>query len=147
MQGTGRLNDGRLIRYAGACDCAESPCFEQVNPRAKWGTGARMRALTPFRSVAVDPRVIAIGAWLYVPELDGLKMPGNAPWGNFVHDGCVVAEDTGGAIDGKHIDFFVAGRQHYNRLDRKHRLDRITVFDGTQKCGAHVARGRVASAP
>lgn len=140
MQGTGQLNDGRLINYVGACGCANSPCFQQVSARAKWGTGAAMKALTPFRSIAVDPAVIKLGTRLYIPELDGQKMPGKAPWGGFVHDGCVVAEDTGGAIDGLHIDFFVAGKQHYYKIDRKLKLKEVTIYDGSQKCAAKPSR-------
>lgn len=144
MQGTGRLANGRLLNYVGSCACNNSPCFQQVSSKARWGTGAHMRALTPFRSIAVDPAIIKLGTKLYIPELDGLQMPGQAPWGNFVHDGCVTAEDTGGAIDGHHIDFFVAGKQHYNRLDRRYRLKKVTVFDGAAKCAGKPTKNAIA---
>ena len=43
-----------------------------MNP---FGRGAKRRNLTPFKSVAVDPRLIPIGEPVYVPELDGLPLP------------------------------------------------------------------------
>jgi hypothetical protein len=47
------------------------------------------------QSLAVDPRVIPLGSRVYVPAYrsDG-------------HGGWFVAEDTGGAIDGRHIDVY-----------------------------------------
>src|SRR5690606_27071666 len=75
VEGGGRLRDGRVLIYAGACSCPRSPCF-RVAPRGhSWGTGIDDRPLSPFRSVAVDPRRVPIGTVLYIPELDGLRMP------------------------------------------------------------------------
>jgi 3D (Asp-Asp-Asp) domain-containing protein len=48
-----------------------------------------------YQSIAVDPRVIALGSRVYVPAYrhDG-------------HGGWFVAQDTGGAIGGRHIDVY-----------------------------------------
>ena len=48
-----------------------------------------------YQSIAVDPRVIPLGSRVYVPAYahDG-------------HGGWFVAQDTGGAIDGHHIDVY-----------------------------------------
>jgi 3D (Asp-Asp-Asp) domain-containing protein len=48
-----------------------------------------------YQSIAVDPRVIPLGSWVYIPAYrdDG-------------HGGWFVAEDTGGAITGHHIDVY-----------------------------------------
>ncbi|HET6585884.1 MAG TPA: 3D domain-containing protein [Nannocystaceae bacterium] len=116
LEGTGKLADGRMVNYAGSCNCSRSPCFEVLDDDHPWGKGVQQRALAPFRSIAVDPDRIAYGDWVYIEALDGLQMPGDAPWGDFVHDGCMRADDTGSAIVGKHIDFFAAEKAHYQVL-------------------------------
>ena len=40
---------------------------------AAWAMGAGGR-LSPFRSVAIDTKVIPMGKVLYIPELDGMLM-------------------------------------------------------------------------
>ncbi|HVY88839.1 MAG TPA: 3D domain-containing protein [Hyphomonadaceae bacterium] len=62
--------------------------------------------LMAFRTVAVDPAVFRIGTVLYIPSLrgKGFWLDGQL----YAHDGYVVASDTGGAIEGNHIDMFVA---------------------------------------
>lgn len=140
LEGTGRLRDGRLITAAGACDCA-SVCFAELPRDNRWGAGVAARPLSPFRSIAVDPSRVSIGQTLYIPELDGLTMPGARPHGGFVHDGCVIAEDRGGGVRGRHIDFFTARKSHYRALFRRHRLTRVTVFDGAERCSS-LANGK-----
>lgn len=54
------------------------------------------RPLTPYRSLAVDPKLIPLGSRVYVPAYVGV--PGASGW--------FVAEDTGGAILGRHVDVF-----------------------------------------
>jgi membrane-bound lytic murein transglycosylase len=105
-----------------------------VDEEHPWGSGAGGRALEPFRSVAVDRDVIAIGTWLWVAELDGVAMPGDPPWGGFVHDGCVLAADTGGAIDGMQIDFFATLRAYYLIIDGELGLDEISLHEGGARC-------------
>jgi len=48
-----------------------------------------------LRSIAVDPRVIPLGSYVYIPAYAA------------VNGGWFVAQDTGGAITGRHIDVFV----------------------------------------
>jgi 3D (Asp-Asp-Asp) domain-containing protein len=134
LEGTGRLSDGRLLNYDGACSCPTSPCYLVADAAHPWGYGVQGRALVPFRSFAVDPAEIAYGTPLYVPELDGVTMPGEAPWGAFVHDGCVSADDTGGAIVGKHVDWFVALRTGYQSLDATLGLSSVSVREGGTRC-------------
>lgn len=141
LQGTGLLKDGRVINIWGQCSCERSPCFK-VTP-TKWGTSGSGRPLQPFRTVAVDPKVIKLGSLLYVPLLEGRTMPGRAPWGGFVHDGCVVAEDTGGGIDGNQLDLFVGRKGYYLGMSGSagsHSWARkVPVFDGSKHC---VRKGR-----
>ncbi len=132
MEGTGRLRDGRVINRAGNCKCGRQECY--FVSRARWGTGVAYRPLSPFRSVAVDTKKVKIGTTLYIPELDGLTMPGRKPWGGFVHDGCVMADDRGGNINGAQLDFFSARYNHYKALFGRHRLQRVSVFEGTGRC-------------
>jgi 3D (Asp-Asp-Asp) domain-containing protein len=48
-----------------------------------------------YRSIAVDPSVIALGSRVYIPAY---KHDGYGGW--------FVAQDTGGAISGNHIDVY-----------------------------------------
>ena len=134
LEGGGRLRDGRVLTYSGRCGCAHSPCFRVARRGHSWGTGVHERPLSPFRSVAVDPAHVSIGSVLYIPELDGLTMPGRPPYGGFVHDGCVVADDQGGGVRGRQLDLFTARKSHYSALDRRHRLKKVTVFRGGERC-------------
>ncbi len=135
IEGTGRLLDGRILNYHSRCSCPRSPCFFEVNPETHpWGVGVANRPLAPFRSIAVDPAVIPIGSSVYVGEMDGVPMPGEAPWGGFVHDGCVVADDRGGGVDGMHIDFYAALRSYYREIASTLRLDSVNVYEGGWWC-------------
>ena len=134
VEGTGRLADGTVINVSGACGCGRSPCYQPVDAQHPWGYGVQDRALVPFRTVAVDPSVIPYGTGLYLEELDGVTMPGDPPWGGFVHDGCVIAGDTGGGIIGMHVDFFSALKSGYEALDGQLGLTHVTVHDGGARC-------------
>ena len=134
LEGTGRLIDGRLLNVAGSCSCPRSPCFVVAGPMFPWGIGVQNRPLVPFRSIAVDRTVIPYGTPLWVAELDGEMVPGDPPWGGFVHDGCVLAADTGGGIIGMHIDWFVGLRTAYRTLDMRLGLDTVTVHEGGARC-------------
>jgi hypothetical protein len=112
MEGSGLLSDGRVINYDGRCRYGVGTCFGQVDPgEYPFGRGAGRRPLVPFTSVAIDPRLIPIGEPLYIPEFDGLEMPDGR-----VHDGCVRADDTGGNIKQRKMDFFVVSYQNFRVL-------------------------------
>ncbi|MGE0867491.1 MAG: 3D domain-containing protein [Kofleriaceae bacterium] len=103
LEGSGLMSDGRVINYTGACDYGYGTCFQQLDvAQHPFGRGAGLRPLIPFKSVAIDPRIIKIGEPLYIPELDGLMLPDGS-----IHDGCVRADDTGGGIKKRKMDFFV----------------------------------------
>jgi 3D (Asp-Asp-Asp) domain-containing protein len=51
--------------------------------------------LRPYRSIAVDPRVIPLGSRVYIPAY---RRDGYGGW--------FVAQDTGGAINGRRIDVY-----------------------------------------
>lgn len=136
LQGTGKLRDGRVVNIWGACPCERKPCFKVM--ANKWGTAGAGTPLQPFRTVAVDRKIIKLGALLYVPLLEGRTMPGRAPWGGFVHDGCVVADDTGGGIVGNQLDLFVGRKAYFFALSGtggSHAWARHTpVYDGSKIC-------------
>ncbi len=113
MEGSGWLEDGRVINYAGKCPYGAGTCFEALDESTHpYGRGAGLRPLVPFRSVAVDPRLVPIGEPLYVPELDGILLPDGT-----IHDGCVRADDTGGGIKYRKMDFFVVSYANFKFLD------------------------------
>src|SRR5262249_61271131 len=94
---------GGVVTSPGPCRSGYGPCFEQLEaPASPFGRGAGQRPLIPFKSVAVDPRVIPLGEPLYIPEFDGMVLPDGS-----IHDGCVRADDTGGGIKGPQLGFFV----------------------------------------
>jgi 3D (Asp-Asp-Asp) domain-containing protein len=55
----------------------------------------RSLPLRYYQSIAVDPKLIPLGSLVYLPayRLDG-------------HGGWFVAQDTGGAIIGRHVDVY-----------------------------------------
>lgn len=116
LEGSALMADGRVLSYAGKCDYGFGTCFDQLDTSVHpFGRGARhqrkaegRRNLTPFKSVAVDPRLIPIGEPIYVPELDGLPLPDGS-----IHDGCVRGDDTGGGIKRRKMDFFVVTYWNY----------------------------------
>lgn len=112
LEGSGLLLDGRIVHYNGACKFGWGTCFGQLDvAEYPFGRGAARRALIPFKSVAVDPRVVQLGEPLYIPEFDGMKLPDGS-----IHDGCVRADDTGGGIKGKKLDFFVVTYGNFRAL-------------------------------
>ena len=79
MQGSGMTSDGELIHFKG------KNCFEILDcPRTAVGRCARAG-----RTIAVDPKVIALGSEVLVEDI-----------------GYRIAEDTGGGIRGDHIDVY-----------------------------------------
>jgi hypothetical protein len=112
MEGSGLVASGRVINYSGRCRFGVGVCYEWLDEdEYPYGRGAGRRALIPFKSVAVDPRVVRIGEPLYIPEFDGLVMPDGT-----VHDGCVRADDTGGNIKRRKMDFFVVTYENFRTL-------------------------------
>jgi 3D (Asp-Asp-Asp) domain-containing protein len=112
LEGSGLMRDDRVVNYTGPCKFGYGTCFEQLDvDDFPFGRGAGLRPLIPFKSVAVDPRVVRIGEPLYIPEFDGLVLPDGS-----IHDGCVRADDTGGGIKGKKLDFFVVTYGNFRAL-------------------------------
>lgn len=109
VEGSGKLRDGRMINYADKVG-GEVRFFVTPNP---WGNGAGTCPLVPFRTVAVDPKRIPLGALVRIDETAGMVLPDGS-----VHDGLWRAEDIGEVIRGDRIDLFVGERAHGAALDR-----------------------------
>lgn len=109
LEGSGVLLDGRVLNYDGLCNYGMGTCFRTVDPKDHpLGAGVQQRPLEPFRSIAVDPRYIPIGSPVYVPELVGIVLPDGTR-----HDGCLRADDQGGAIKLHKLDFFVESYKNF----------------------------------
>ena len=76
-----------------------------------WGMDALGHGLVPFRSIAIDRKVLEMGRLYLVRELWGLKLPDGT-----IHDGVVHACDTGGGIIGNHIDWFIGSHDNISPL-------------------------------
>ena len=138
LEGSGLMVDGRVLNYTGSCKqgygygtSRSATCFEQLDVREMpFGRGAGTRPLIPFKSVAVDTRVIQIGEPLYIPEFDGMRLPDGS-----THDGCVRATDTGGGIKGRKMDFFVVTYGNFRfLLDELLGVSWITPHIMTPRC-------------
>lgn len=112
MEGTGRTWDGRLLNWDARVQ--GRACFVEVDRDAyPFGIGVAGYALVPWRSLAVDRRYIPIGHTVEMADLAGMPLPDGSR-----HDGCFVAVDGGGAINGHHIDLFVPSADAWRELSR-----------------------------
>lgn len=92
-----RLRDGRCISYLKKANRS------QVVDRFLGSGGHR---LVELKSIAVDPRVIPLGAKLYIPQAEKVVVNGRPSNGIF------YAHDIGSAVKGKHIDVFVGPKSN-----------------------------------
>lgn len=130
MEGTGITWDQRLLNWDGRVN--GEPRFVQVDrSRFPYGIGVQGYSLVPWRSLAVDRQYLRIGHSVEIAELVGLPLPDGS-----THDGCFVAVDGGGAIQGHHIDFFVPSEADWQRLSQERRFPtRIrNVLMDTPRC-------------
>lgn len=128
MQGSAKLCDGRVVSVGKL----HPVCFRVAAEGFPWGATASGRPAAPFRSIAVDPKVFKLGRWYYVRELDGLDLP--PPAEGKKHDGCVRADDTGGAVKGELVDLFVGSRAAVTALGA--RLTSFHLADGDDYCAS-----------
>lgn len=72
-------------------------------------------AVSPMRTLAVDPKFLPKRSVVFIKETVGMKMPGGG-----VHDGMWYASDTGGAIKGSRVDLFTgSGRASMGQFMKK----------------------------
>lgn len=125
LEGAGKLRDGRVINYAGPyaggydCHWGGPMGFRFLDSsRYPWGSGCQGKSLVPLRTWAADLSVFPCGTKLYSPRWDGVAIPRIGDIGGFVHDGRFTVEDSGGAINGNHIDFYAGSQAMTTVLDR-----------------------------
>lgn len=124
IEGSGKLDDGTIVNYASLCDCGRPCssgsiiCWSALDGAAyPWGKGAFSNALEPLRSLAVDPGFVALRTVIYIEQFDGLEIPALGGIPAFTHDGCFRADDTGGAIDGTHIDIMAGSTAMWRHME------------------------------
>lgn len=97
IEGTAELANGTVLNFDRIV--GGEVRWRRVNTR--YGLDARGCALVPFRSAAVDPKVVPLGSRLLIAETRGIRIPGGG-----IHDGIWIATDTGQSIGGRRIDLF-----------------------------------------
>jgi 3D (Asp-Asp-Asp) domain-containing protein len=96
-----------------------------VASNAPFGLGIDGYKLVPYRTLAVDPHVIRTGTVLYVPVLNGVRLPSGE-----IHDGFMFAHDEGQGITGKRVDVFVGYESDVdNTLTRSGRIEDMRSVD------------------
>jgi 3D (Asp-Asp-Asp) domain-containing protein len=131
LEGIGWLRDGRAVMYDRKRDGEHR--FRIAKERN--GLTVTGCALVPFRTAAVDPRVIKLGSRIYIPQLRGTRLPDGT-----IHDGVFIASDRG-HFRGKHVDLFVGqGARGARPFVRRGYASRshVTVYllqAGTNACG------------
>ena len=105
LEGTGRLLDGRMVNFH---QFVQTPNGREIRyrlcgPEAPYGYGYEDRPLVPFRTVAVDPRVVPLDSKIYIPAAVGARLPDGS-----IHDGYFDALDIGGAITDLRVDVFTS---------------------------------------
>ncbi|MBK0402537.1 hypothetical protein I5M27_06040 [Adhaeribacter sp. BT258] len=127
LQGTAHITDAdgniHVMKYASSgrrtfVDCRNCEKFSDSNQATvkNWGkslwikstgfSGALRRyKLIPFRSIAVDRKVIPYGTVIFIPEAKGqeIELPDGT---KITHDGYFFAADNGGLVNNNHIDVF-----------------------------------------
>lgn len=114
LQGSGYV-DGQIYGWGGVSSYKSTNCTKYypltvASGRLKFKKDIAIRGvknfkIEPFKSIAVDPKVIPYESVLFIPDLKGIKYRYNGK--EYIHDGYVKALDTGHAIKGNHIDFYV----------------------------------------
>jgi 3D (Asp-Asp-Asp) domain-containing protein len=98
LQGTAQLNDGRILIVDGR---EQGERRWKISPYGH-AVGAMGCKLVPFRSAAVDRRLVPLGSELMIEATRGIKLPGGE-----VHDGVWYATDVGTDIRNNRVDLFV----------------------------------------
>lgn len=122
--GAARLRDGRIVNLDERVD---GQWRYVVVHDAPFGLGAADYRQIPYRTVAVDPKRIRLGRVLYVPALDGIRLPSGE-----LHDGLVFAHEERSQTSGDRpaLSIFVGFEdRRENTLTRTGRLkDPIDVY-------------------
>ena len=133
LQGTAQLNDGRFVMIDGR---RKGPPRWKLSPHG-YAVGFSGCKLVPFRSVAVDTKVVPLGSQLIIEETRGMKLPNGK-----VHDGIWYAVDTGGRIKNNRVDLFVGAGKKPLSIPIEHGIGHFQPLEvrlGGQKQGCPTA--------
>lgn len=155
LEGTGKLDDGRVLNVTGKyvtapqivrdqllptckqmfglhytygginADASKYFAYKVLAPQFPWGVGIHNEPLKLWRSLAADQSLIPFGTKVYILELDGMTLPDG-----FIHDGWCQVDDTGSAIRKNHFDWFVGKNSFMKQI---HRFDVLHIwFQGSE---------------
>lgn len=148
IEGTGILEDGRLINSRSTCRCGrqcpsgQTICYAVLDRQEyPWGSGANDDPLIPLRSWAVDYDFLPVGTVAYVKQWDGVAIPAISGLGGFIHDGCFRVDDTSSQLVGNHYDFFSGSHSMFQALEAM--FSTYTDFDVyiNPECCGYLAPG------
>jgi 3D (Asp-Asp-Asp) domain-containing protein len=117
IEGSARLIDGRIVNYAGMVVARGRREVRWRFVDAPYGLGVGDCELEPFRSAAIDSKVVPVGSLIKIEETVGMALPDGK-----IHDGYWRAEDIGGAIHGARIDLFVGDGDEGGDVLRAHHI-------------------------
>src|SRR6185295_18196481 len=120
IQGSARLKDGRILMIDAKVD---GQARWKVSPH-RYAVGALGCRLLPFKSAAVDKRLIPLGSKLIIPETRGMKLPDGTR-----HDGVWYAVDTGSDIKQRRIDLFVGAGNAPLSIPLKHGIGHLEPIE------------------
>lgn len=136
VEGSARLRDGLIVNLH---QKIEGSWRYMVARDAPFGLGLDAYKLIPYRTLAVDAKVIPPGTVLYIPALDGVRLPSGE-----IHDGFFFAHDEGQGITGNRIDVFVGYESDVdNTLTRSGRIkdmNRVEVYQVDEKTAVRLNR-------
>lgn len=111
--------------------------FEVDMEHCPFGQGVRSGCLDPFYTVAADLALFKAGDVIYVPKVNGVKLPNGE-----LHHGFFIVRDTGGVIDGKgRFDFFSGFTSWW---DSKNPFKQLKLTDKTTKIPYYKVSGETA---
>lgn len=119
IEGSGKLKNGKVLNF-GARVGGKSRYEISPNP---WGNGVGRCVLVPFRTVAVDKRVIPLGSVVYIDQTDGMLLPDGTR-----HDGVWRADDVGSAIQRDRVDLYI-GKREWNNALSDFKIDHLQALD------------------
>lgn len=135
LEGTGVLEDGRIVGLHGQCSfSATGWCYRVADQSAApYGEGA-WGPLAPFRSASLANYWDLRRTSLYIPALKGIKVP-TAQGQTAIHDGCLVADDEGWSLAKKDIDLFILDEAYHQALiDQVPWDQQVEVYANSSHC-------------
>ena len=108
LEGSGILRNGTIVNFSARVNGEIRYRFTQNH----FGDGAGQCALVPFRTIAIDPRKVALGSTVRIEETIGMQLPDGT-----IHDGTWYANDVGSAIQNDRVDLFVGTEDLSHYLD------------------------------